>query len=302
MKHIHLGSWKTGTTLIQSILRKNAKLLAADNVAFADQKSEAHVNSFSPHYRTYLKSLLSGREDSTALAKSIAAFDRLTPPGSRATIHSWEPFLGHPLRSSRQHLYVAEAAARWFEPIVEKEECLFTIYVRKQADFLEAMYAQEVRKARFLKGIDEFLNELCPSDLSWLPVVTPFINRFGTDRVRVIPFETIKTGADAFLDTFFAPLQLPKLSYHIDHSNPSFSHKAIEIARLTYPIIDASEIAKFEQFLVTNYSNLTHPRADFLGSSRRKDIMKSCTQANKLLFEIAKIDGRPSQFGYVEKI
>ena len=286
---IHLGSWKTGTTLIQMQLRAAEKALEKLGSRFVDQNSEGH-KSFRPLYAKAINALTSNGPTSATYKRardaSYRAFRKLTKDRNQYdAIYSWEPFLGHPLYAATDRLYHTSETVTWFEGLADEYDFKFRFYTRSQADFLESIYAQEVRKGRFISGIDDFLRQHVDGrSLSWLTVCDPLHECFG-ERFTAVPFEVIKEGTDVFLDSFFDWALSKPIEYTIDHANPSFSAKAVELALASYPLLDRKEILVMEKFLVKNFSNLTHPAARFLNSERRAEIVESVRDDNEILFK-----------------
>lgn len=289
--HIHLGSWKSASSLVQATLRKNKNVLSNNGAFFVDQNTDQHKD-FSKQFRKAME-LVSEYGICSSLAqlhcqKAANYFEELNESSTVTKfIHSWENFVGHPFYRNPRVLYHGVATAWWFEQYLSHLPLEFTFITRNQADLIEAMYTQEVRKGRFLGGVDEFIEKfLTGRDLSWLPVVEPFVSRFGYKRVRVIPFEDIKEcGSEKFLRKFFSPIFDFDLDFSVKHSNPSFSAEAVKVALKTYPGLDAEERKKEELRLVKEYSNLKYPRSDFLEESRRSYFLETVRHDNRVLFD-----------------
>lgn len=289
--HIHYGSWKSASTLIQMTLRQNKEVLADNGVAFIDQQTDQHKRFAGEFRKAVLAVQQEGvtSQDADAQCRYAARlFEELnTSFGLDTAVHSWENFVGHPLFNTQRTLYHGVFTAWWFETYLSNLPLEFTFITRNQADLIEAMYTQEVRKGRFLSSIDDFLEKFVKGrDLSWLSVVEPFFARFGSEKVRVIPFEEIKKeGSEGFLKSFFSPFLEFDLELKVDHSNPSFSGKAVEVALKTYPGLTEEQRQREEKRLVREYSNLKYPRSDFLGKERRSLLLESVSKDNKLLFD-----------------
>lgn len=296
----HIGSWKTGTTAIQYMLRSSKSALKKQEFAFADQNSEFHERNFRPAYRKAIKHIQNGGDvNHSVVHKSVELFHQFSNIlGENNVIHSWEPFLGHPFNSSKDCMYHSEATAKWFSLASKHSKISVSISIRNQPDFVEAMYAQEIRKGRCNFGIHRFINEVVPRDLSWDNVVNPFEALGDEINLNVIPYEMMKDNCDKFLDAVFFDSLDHKLFKSIEIKNPSYSHLAVEISRLISPLLSSKELSLFERFLVENFSNKSHPRAEFLTHQMRREIMLSVQENNKRLFErlIRNVDG--ASYGY----
>ena len=301
MIYVHLGSWKTATTTVQQLLRQGEKPLRRQSAFFVDQRSESHLSDFQPKFRRAIKAIQGRSRDVTARIDDAAnVFLSLSRDGSRGTaVHSWEGLLGHPLKSSKDVMYHAEATAEWFEPIVRRADVRFVLTIRKQEDLVEAMYGQEVRKGRANYGIDRFLWEWLPKDLSWERVITPFASRFGKDRIRVVPFESIRSGPRKFVQAVLGDAVNASALGEPAHSNPSFSHVAVEIARAAVPFLEPADIAKLEKFLQDNFSNLTHRRSEFLTPTLRRLVQERYGDSNRSIFREHMPDYDPVSLGYM---
>ena len=109
----------------------------------------------------------------------------------------------------------------------------------------------------------------------------------------------ISQAQEAFVRRFFENIiEIPNGSL-AEHSNPSFSHVAVEMARRAYPLVEKSEYPIIERFLVQNFSTKTHPRCHFLDASVRESIMGRVREGNRTLFREHIPDSEPIVFGYL---
>ncbi|WP_323844034.1 hypothetical protein [Microbulbifer magnicolonia] len=294
MIYIHLGSWKTGTTTIQTVLRRNRVALQKLGYKFVDQRSQEFKDfaaTFNEARKLPLRefdTLTSG--ETAILERSFDEFYNLVR-GIENPIFSWEPFLGHPF-SGLSSMYNSESAALWFSYLARRalDTFKFVLTVRNQFDFIESMYSQEVRKARFLSGFNDFFADKLPNDLGWEAVAKPFSDIFADDSLSVIPFEIVKkNGIRNYLEVFFRSvgIDLSELSL-LDkdlHSNPSFSKVADSIALNVYPFLEKNDRLLLERVLVENFSNKTHKDNSYFTSTQRNMLYSKVARGNALFFQ-----------------
>lgn len=164
---IHIGSPKTGTTAIQGMLKVNRNALAERGLSYvqAGRTNIAH--------NSMVKPLLKGR------AEEIFA-------GIRAEIEA-APDHTHVLSSEVFFQpAVATALAKGLSGL--PSDIRVVGYVRRPDLYVEAMYKQKVKNGRIAPDPDAFLEGWMPH-LAYAPVLTAYRNAFGSDAMRVRPFE-----------------------------------------------------------------------------------------------------------------
>ena len=301
MNVIHIGSWKTATTTVQTYCRKNLKVLARNNICFIDQRSSAHSEGFQPQFRAAIRKIQKSGAEAEAL-ESIKLFEYLhDPENGERFYHSWEGMLGHPFNSSSKQMYHPNATAKWLGLLSGRKDIQVVLTIRRQCDLVEAMYAQEVRKGRTSVGIDKFVCEHLPKDMSWAAVIQPLIDVLGKDRVRVIPYEWVGLSGNRFFNSVFeGVVPFSELNGKI-HSNPSYSHLAVEISRLANLYITKKEVSKLEKFLAENFSNVTHRRAQFISRNLKQEIAEKFVRKDVEFFEREYSDLNLEGLGYFEE-
>jgi len=298
MNIIHIGSWKTATTTIQTLCRKNVSKLEENGYGFIDQRSKAHGQEFQPKFRRAIRDIQSSGGNAD-IGDSIRVFKELYDNKKfDCFFHSWEGMLGHPFNSSRKQMYHPNATSHWLEKLNDETELKVVVTIRKQSELVEAMYAQEVRKGRVSSGIDKFINEKLPEDMSWASVIKPVVDKLGEEKVRVVPYEWTKKGDNSFLKSVFeGVVDIEKINTEL-HSNPSYSHIAVEISRLANLYLDGEDISKLEKFLADSFSNLTHRRSNFLTSELVEEVKRRCSSKDEVFFKDFFPDLELKKLGY----
>lgn len=293
---LHLGSWKAGSTLLQSVLRLNRKQLEQAGVNFIDHHSDDYSSRFLPSFRNYIRAK---PEDKSATAKQASKeLLRLSKGRYRYAVVSDQILLGHPFTGNPDCFYHADKTAEWLASFIKDYDYRVVFYIRRQWDFIEGMYQQELRKGRFLGDIEEFLQTYRQRSFSWKPVVTPLIESLGQERVDIIPFETIFEGSDQFIRHFFNRFSPDLELKTLDHSNPSFSAKGVALVRATYPLLNQQERQLMEIFIRDNFSNRTHGRANSLGDLRTEQLRLQYADDNSELFARFLPTYDPREYGY----
>lgn len=298
MNVIHIGSWKTATTTVQALCRKNTDKLKLNGYSFIDQRSKDHQQKFQPKFRQAIKKIQKFG-DQADIAESIDLFDQLHKQhDQRYFFHSWEGLLGHPFNSSSSQMFHPEATAYWLKKLSMVKEIRVVLTIRRQIELVEAMYAQEVRKGRVSYGIDKFINEKIPEDLSWSKVITPLIESLGEENVKIVPYEWMERSKKLFLDSVFQGVMNAQEINTDLHSNPSYSHVAVEISRLANLYLESKDVLKMEKFLSENFSNITHRRSQFLTSDLEKKIYERCSSNDQAILEKLSSDISLKELGY----
>jgi len=247
----HVGAHKTGSSLVQTYLRRSAHRRVASGAAVIPRH---HTNELIGWGNTVLR-------QPDRLRRRIEAEARREPT---VLVISHERTLGRPFEQNTSGLYprasdVVEALAR----VSDGFETKIVMYVRPIADFVESYYLQTIHEGAS-HTFDAWLAGIDTESLAWGPVVDQLDEAFGPQAVAVGDFREIESGQNFFLRNFLeraeiVPWTTVRYRYR---SNPSISSAGLELALKRNSALNTVEERRaWRTYLQTHFSNLDGPRA-----------------------------------------
>lgn len=247
----HLGAHKTGSSLLQKYLRDNPDVLRRNRLAYLGRGEMNDLVGWGKRLLTHPEWLESRIEE------------LLAPRRVRTLVTSHENTLGPPLKPGTAHLYPRgpEIVAQLARVLAERPSRVL-LYIRPQDEFLESYYLQRIHQGD-TRSFDDWLGELDLERLSWQPVVDALVEGFGSDRVEIVDFGTIREGQNAFIADFMRRVD-PAIEVTPDYRpirNPSISEKGLKIALAANPHLRNDwERKAMRRFLQRHFSNRKYPR------------------------------------------
>jgi len=193
---IHVGSPKTGSTALQNFLMKNQDSLYAKGLHFVKEgrSNISHNNLFAP---------LRGADAAdiwSAVAEEVAA-----EPGRHCVMSSENFFSPEIATSIREHM-----------PQGLRRRTRVLVYLRRQDDFLEAMYKQKTKNGRERASPRDFARKRGTDLADYLTVLESFARSVGIEKVTVRRFQRgAFRGGDIVAD-FLG-------EFGLDKSDPEFA-------------------------------------------------------------------------------
>lgn len=156
--------------------------------------------------------------------------------GGRAVIFSCEAFSGWPFTGYQNSSVVAsmlrEATTGYDIKII--------IYLRRQSEFIESMYAQTIHEGAAI-SLDEFLEGfVSPEALMYSRIINDFAEKFG--RINVIVRSYHAASRRGILNDFGELVGVSTLTeFQQERKNPSYSLHAIKIAKRSNLELDLAQ-------------------------------------------------------------
>ena len=256
----HVGAHKTGTSVVQSYLRDNARRLRRHRLVYLHRSA---MNGFVGWGDKLV-------EDPALLARRIEQVLRI--PWFNIVVASHENTLGRPFVGDAPGLYprapeIIPALHRVLQPY--RAKVFFSI--RPQVEFVESYYLQLIHQG----GHQPFQDWLATIDLdalSWQPTVRALTDAFGPEQVEILDFRQVQRDQQAYLRDFFRRID-PRLSVNVDLPavrNPSISDKGLRLALAANPHLTShAERRLMRVFLQDNFSNVDYPRPVLLTDEQR---------------------------------
>ena len=240
---IHIGTHKTGSTAIQRALWSNQNALLQKGVVFLSLPREIktleiceELNLDIVHsFRKYLDRRVAKKRDK----------------GSKAIryVMSWEGFSGNALDGYLN----AAIAAQHIKRATEGMDVRIVVYLRKQDEFIESMYAQRI-KAGESYTFQSFLDSLPAFSFNWEQLLTSYSELFGKENMIVRRYDkAVLLEPNSLLLDFFQAIgiDMQDITFHegFVNLNPGYTRDALEIARLSNPYLNSNEKVDLRQIL-----------------------------------------------------
>lgn len=302
---VHLGAHKTGSTLLQNVLRNNRKRLLKQGVFY--QRGPGRHPFWHFHQTGDLEDFQSRCEEMRAAFIENAQ-------NNRHVIFSSETVFGSSDLAGNKRLYPqAPWALKALRDILEGLEVKIIFYVRRQDDFIESTFINRIQTLATSPNLDHvaclsdrtwgsfpaYLSSFDPANLSWLQLAEEMAAYFGARNLIIRPFETIRRGradySSTFLEDFCDPVRLdtaPEV-----YENRSFSQHAIDAFLAQAPQTPYEGLKALRLSLQERYPSPQYPRPRLLTLKQRAQILEVTEADNRALFA-RYVDDPDQMFAY----
>lgn len=258
---IHVGTHKTASTLVQSILKRRRHTL---------HRQAIHFESWG---YSLGKQLLRG---APLAPETLASFRgnleaRLGARPEPVAILSAESLCGNPYDGYRNIGSIASD----LREITRSFHVQIVIAVRRQDDFLSSIYGQSIKEGG-VASFEEFVSGGLLDALDWNRLALAYREWFGCDRVRLVRYERLAERPSHAVEVLFdgCGRSFVCCARVADRVNPSLSRTGIEMARRCNELIDAGERRRFRHFLETHFSKRPGEDAGVLDEAMRRSVQR----------------------------
>jgi len=294
---LHIGAHKSASTTIQVNLQVNSSLLSDRYGVEYIGPSIIQASSIGEHFKqlsnntfidegSYKKSLLAAKNCLNEFVNGSLLSNILI---------SWEGFLGHSALDKYQGIYThSDKVSESIKYIFGEFQPRILLVVRRQDDFIESCYLQQIKETRSL-DFSEFVDKIDVNSLSWLDVYNSF-NRCFKNSVTIFPFEIIREiGASSFIQYCMSTLlefDLNTSEFEIhENFNASFSKYGVDISRELLPKVDKRVRPELNKILFRQLSSNKFGKAKYFNQFERRLIKAKCFQSNSELFTKIDMEG-----------
>jgi len=237
---LHIGTHKTGSTVLQQTFRANSRLLAQRGIKWLPPfpnvrtftRQTAVDESFIQSYRQYLRQRV----------------DR-AKQGTHRYLMSYEGFSGDPWTGYKN----VGAIATMLNEVTAEFNPTIIVYLRRQDEFVESFYIQTIQGGRSW-SFEEFLGQTDASWYCWESLVGSYARLFGRESIVVRRYgKSFLPEKDSLLRDFVDVLGIGPCTFKRRPSwtNTSQSPGAVELARLCNPHLTPEEQHQFRLLLQT---------------------------------------------------
>jgi hypothetical protein len=274
--YIHVGTQKTGSTTIQTILSKNKQKLLKEGICYLGRFPKLArririVSEFNEPLANELKSKIWHTVDSNP------------NKGIQAYVISNEKYSGEKMISYRNAGAVAETLKYAVEKLPFNVKII--VYLRRQDTYIESTYAQKVYSG-YTGTFDEFMDHFGEDDFHWDQFIDRYAKVFGEKNLIVYPFDKkYLPESQSLIHHFGRTIGSEKLANYSDKAiaNKRFSRNSLNIARITNQHLGKNERRRFREILKEHDEHL--PNNTFFSTEERKRFLSNYRQSNQRVAE-----------------
>lgn len=275
--YVHIGVHKTGTTLLQTILKRNKENLSNQSVLFANEfysifQNENIKGCFYPP-----------KSDIGNLASRLDELDKVKE--DRIVI-SYEGLAGALTLCPPYIYHNSQQAADMLKQITSKFDTYIIITTRRQDTFIESVYHQMLKWGTN-KRFNEFIeNNINLHSLEWTSLIKMYETNFSIEKISVLPYELCIDNRKGYILSFFNIFSNGEI---IDKElsavvNPSYSRVAMNISLFFNNYLSKKNSMKLRRFLVRRFPKKPGEKFKLYTDKQRENVLEVFQNENKLLF------------------
>ena len=267
---LHIGTHKTGSTAIQHALQAHVKLL------------RKHGYALVPRFQAARELMRISCEDPQIIDHARDQFQRSLRYHRKyredKLIMSWEGFSGDPWAGYTN----SEIIAKSLRKITSGLDVTIIVYLRRQDEFLESLYAQHIQRGYSL-SFNEYLDQIKPSYFDWEFLLQNYAKHFGKKNILPRRYHKVFLPTkSSLLDDFSRAIEIP---FHLTlpgncQRNSSMSRQALEIARLANPHLSPDEQKCLRTLLQESNAKHLFSGFGFFSSSSRSEFLSRYKASN----------------------
>lgn len=216
--YLHIGAGKTGTTSIQTWLKRNEQQLREQKCLIFDSHFRPnHIDGMMSNQQRFFQDIIKypdgGESQFQSRFRDNLAYMRL---------HNFESAI----ISAELIMTALPQLTRWLEPFLNECNWKIIAYVRNQPHYLISGWKEW---GYWQHSFDDMFEETRYLRANWLEMLKPWASVFGADRIYLGIFENTYLVNQSIIHDFATAINTPHL-VHSEHSeiqtNPSLSNKS----------------------------------------------------------------------------
>ncbi|WP_299007966.1 hypothetical protein [uncultured Shewanella sp.] len=268
--YIHIGSHKTGSTTIQHGLKEKSKDGMKEGWRYVKTPKCVKQLMWAHEYNTTLVDNFK-----KALKKNIKLHNEISH-----YVMSSEFIMGNPDNGYKN----SAIAAKILRKATEEYDVSIIIYLRRQDDFVESMYTQNIHQGRTIDFNTFFEAFKVDEALDYRRILNDFELEFDKENLIVKSYHAAsKVGLlNDFSEVIGSRLLLESTR---KRSNPSYSKSALEIARICNPHLHKKDRRKMRTSLQASMMKKKEESFSFLSPDLREKFLIKYIASNKAVSE-----------------
>ena len=279
--HLHVGSDKCASTLIQAVFSAKPMRKVMEQYSIDFPHEVFHSTS-----RLSEKRITSFQEDKNYESERSLHFETLKNSPSKGFFMTQECFFGVTVDKGMSNSCQASCDAISY--LTEGFDTRIIIVLRRQDTYLESYYNQKIKRGE-TRTFDDFLDEVPLENLEWDFVVDTYANRFGKDKVTVVPFErnVLQTGdIGHIIEGITAAIGIPdKFEEEPPRVNPSFAPSVLERQRQANINLSEEDAWQHTEWLAATYPKELHEPHNLMSEDDRHRLIEFYRKSNARLVD-----------------
>ena len=268
--YLHIGTHKTGSTLIQNALAAKSNDLIKENIKYLEKPKFFYAGLQN----------LKGIDKSFIKLVKKEVHEAFISSGCSNLAISNEALSGDYNIGYENVNNIAQNLGN----ALKDYEVKIIIYIRRQDDFVESMYTQKIHIGESLT-FDEYIKNINKEYYNWYNIINSYAQYFGKDNIFVkIYHKKYYPKAESILYDFSHTIGSNSLVYYQGNKTPNrgYSRTAMEIARLVNPYLTGKPQKKaLRIFLQTNYPKDINESYGYFDKNSRMDFYQKYLESNK---------------------
>lgn len=262
----HIGTHKTGTSVIQHFLNKNKEQLSDDGVNLIKFKGRRETQTLHRYSKEFTKALKQNIDIQIHSDKiNLVSFEGLS--GSLETLYSNYRVLADTLAEATEH-----------------HNTELIIFFRRQDQFIQSSYMQMMHQSKNI-AFSDFYNREKLKNLSWLNFFEHYSKHFGHNNISVIPYSPLRFINKSIINVFGEAIGSTLLSSEKENSfkNIGFSPEALKVFNGVAKNLDERERKKLRRSLQKKFHNGLFREYKFLDLKERDYVVERFKEENEIL-------------------
>lgn len=270
--YIHIGTHKTGTTTIQHALQESSKKQG-------QQASWLYTNTprCSPEF------MLAKSFNDNLVAKWSSELNKLQKPAwqNKKVVMSYEGFSGTPNNGYENSFIVASMLRK----ATKQHNVKIILYLRRQDDFFESMYTQEIHQGSSL-SFEQFMSHIDPSiALNYHRIIKDWQACFGRENIIVRSYH--HASQQGILQDFGDIVGCTRLSCATkQRTNIGYSLNALSIARIANLHLDKPCKKKLRRALQKTMHKKQGEQYSYFTQEDRKALLARYNTSNQAIADL----------------
>lgn len=234
--YIHIGTHKTGTSIIQKTLIKNQDRLKKEGVKYINLYTFEHAQS-----------IMTLKTHDKLIAKELKQFinSHINDQYTKYII-CCEYLSGNP---KALYANVAVISVLLFKALADFTEKKIFVALREQEQFIQSIFTQYLHQAEDI-SMDVFLDKTKLSNIKWTNFLKSYQSVFGEENVKCIPYDKKVLESKNLINYFGDFSQINALqTMDLGTVNRGYSAEAMEIAKHCNTSLNPAEQKILRQFL-----------------------------------------------------
>lgn len=286
----HLGVHKTGTTLLQRNMERNAQALRDQGVYCVNAEWPDAIKKLRRRMRRLQNPDLSAPQHELAETLNRRMLRRAEAAGATTLLLSEENFIGNPIHFEQQwrkepaKFYPAAAdCVRALTFGFPDSDITVILYTRALEGLLKGHYSEALRALEAVEDFDGFLDRTDIASFRFDDLLARMKAVLPGAAFEVKPFEAIRAGAEAFVTDFFAGIGVDASGFEViaDKVNPGITAwQADQLVALARRLKAGEAIPRLARKLRRIYEDASAPDDPIALPERHRGAIRKAMQGD----------------------